>query len=251
MSTINESAPVPAAVVNQEEAASQLSDETIKKLQTDLKALYTSRRTHQYCLKLYERTKKRFLALLAKEDAPAEGEKAVEAKKMRVIAVYRLVRNFCLSYNILRTERDDDRQFVPEAWRPQIMAALGENQTLFDQISQALKAPNIKDSNACLPAEISETIPKAVVELIEAHDKSEIVSKLQASIEEIDVKIAPLQKELKSKGKQIKKKQPKKLEKKKPANKAKESPASVNPSEEKSTEVRFRDIIKEVRSRVS
>jgi len=58
------------------------------------------------------------------------------------------------------------------------MAALGENQTLFDQISKALKAPNIKESNACLPAEISETIPKAVVELIEAHDKSEIVSKL-------------------------------------------------------------------------
>ena len=31
------------------------------------------------------------------------------------------------------------------------------------------------------------------------------------------------------------------------ASKAKESPASVNPSEEKSTEVRFREIIKEVR----
>jgi hypothetical protein len=55
---------------------------------------------------------------LAKEHAPAEGEKAVEAKKIKVIAVYRLIRNFCLSYNILRTERDDDRQFVPEAWRP-------------------------------------------------------------------------------------------------------------------------------------
>ena len=35
------------------------------------------------------------------------------------------------------------------------------------------------------------------------------------------------------------------------ASKAKESPASVNPSEEKSTEVRFRDIIKEARQRVS
>jgi hypothetical protein len=55
---------------------------------------------------------------LAKEEAQVEGEKAVEAKKTRVIAVYRLIRNFCLSYNILRTERDDDRQFVPEAWRP-------------------------------------------------------------------------------------------------------------------------------------
>jgi|APGre2960657423_1045063.scaffolds.fasta_scaffold80256_1 hypothetical protein len=124
MSTVNESAPVPAAVVNQDEAvnnsvaASQATDETIKKLQTDLRALYSSRRTFQYCLKLYERTKKRFSSLLAKEDAPAEGEKAVEAKKARVIAVYRLIRNFCLSYNILRTERDDDRQFVPEAWRP-------------------------------------------------------------------------------------------------------------------------------------
>jgi len=124
MSTINESAPVPAAVLNHDEAAinsvaaSQPTDEAIKKLQTDLKALYTSRRTHLYCLKLYERTKKRFSSLLAKEYAPAEGEKAVEAKKIKVIAVYRLIRNFCLSYNILRTERDDDRQFVPEAWRP-------------------------------------------------------------------------------------------------------------------------------------
>jgi len=124
MSTVNESAPVPAAVVNQEEAvsnsvpASQATDETIKKLQTELRALYTSRRTYQYCLKLYERTKKRFCALLAKEDAQVEGEKAVEAKKTKVIAVYRLIRNFCLSYNILRTERDDDRQFVPETWRP-------------------------------------------------------------------------------------------------------------------------------------
>jgi hypothetical protein len=124
MSTVNESAPVPAAVVNQDEAAnnsvaaSQATDETIKKLQTDLRALYATRRALQYCLKVYERTKKRFCALLSKEDAPAEGEKAVEAKKMKVIAVYRLIRNFCLSYNILRTERDDDRQFVPEAWRP-------------------------------------------------------------------------------------------------------------------------------------
>ena len=55
------------------------------------------------------------------------------------------------------------------------MVALGENQTLFDQISKALKAANIQDSNACLPAEISESIPKAIIELIEAHDKSEIV----------------------------------------------------------------------------
>ena len=131
------------------------------------------------------------------------------------------------------------------------MAALGESQTLFDQISQALKAPNIIESNVFLPAEISETIQKAVIELIEANDKAEIVSKLQASIEEIDVKITSLQEELKSKGKQIKKKQPKKFEKKKPASKAKESPASVNLSEEKSTEVRFRDIIKEVCSRIS
>jgi hypothetical protein len=58
------------------------------------------------------------------------------------------------------------------------MVALSDNQTLFDQISKALKAANIQDSNACLPAEISETIPKAVIELIEAHDKTEIVSKL-------------------------------------------------------------------------
>lgn len=78
------------------------------------------------------------------------------------------------------------------------MVALGENQALFEQISKALKAENIQDSNACLPAEISESIPKAVIELIEAHDKSEIVSKLEASIEEINDKISPLQKELKS-----------------------------------------------------
>ena len=131
------------------------------------------------------------------------------------------------------------------------MVALGENQTLFDQISKALKAANIQDSNACLPAEISESIPKAIIELLEAHDKSEIVSKLKACIEETNSKISPLQKELKSKGKQTKKKEPKKVNQKKAASKAKESPASVNPSEEKSTEVRFREIIKEVRQRVS
>ena len=107
--------------------------------------------------------------------------------------------------------------------------------------------PNIQDSNACLPAEISESIPKAIIELLEAHDKSEIVSKLKACIEETNSKISPLQKELKSKGKQTKKKEPKKVNQKKAASKAKESPASVNPSEEKSTEVRFREIIKEVR----
>lgn len=72
------------------------------------------------------------------------------------------------------------------------MVALGENQTLFDQISKALKAANIQDSNACLPAELSETIPKAVVEFIESHEKTEIVSKLSASIEEVNAKISPL-----------------------------------------------------------
>lgn len=90
------------------------------------------------------------------------------------------------------------------------MVALCENQTLFDQISKALKAANIQDSNACLPAEISESIPKAVIELIEDHDKTEILYKLDACIEEVNTKISPLQKELKTRGKQMKRKLPKK-----------------------------------------
>lgn len=111
---------------------------------------------------------------------------------MKVVAVYRLIRNFCLSYNILRTERDDDRQFVPEAIRAELMVALGENQTLFDQISKALKAANIEDSNAYLPSEIEDSVPKAVLEFLESHDKTEVLTKLSESLEEVNAKISPL-----------------------------------------------------------
>lgn len=120
--TENSSARDGAAAVD-DDVKSQSSD---AKRQANLRALEARRRAFRRTLQQYGRIKKRFSTQITKLTSKTEADKGADKddsgkadakaakpiedpKKALVIAAYRLLRNFCISYNTLTLSKEDDR----------------------------------------------------------------------------------------------------------------------------------------------
>jgi len=123
----------------------------------------------------------------------------VKVNKDKVIWLYRLIKDFCIGYNTTRTEKDDIRKFVPEAIRTDLMMALGQDQTLFDQISEAMKVGKIVDISAALPDQVPSSVPQSVIDFVEKMESAEVLQPIETSIEELKVKIDKITSELREK----------------------------------------------------
>ena len=114
-------APKPDAAADDADKVSTSS--SYKKLTSNLRQIEAKRRTFRRTLQQYERIKGKFAAEIAKlnkKEAVTEtkdGTPPVDPKKALVIAVYRLLRNFCISYNtVYQAKKDEDRQEIPEKY---------------------------------------------------------------------------------------------------------------------------------------
>lgn len=101
--TPDKSSTQPEAISPEEEA--------VKKLSRELRQAEAKRRLFRRTLNQYERIKKRFTTQLDKlTGAEAAADKSENPDKDIVVAVYRLLRNFCISYNTIdMADRNEDK----------------------------------------------------------------------------------------------------------------------------------------------
>lgn len=179
--------PKGEAAVDQEDKMSTSS--SYKKLTASLRQLEAKRRTFRRTLQQYERIKAKFTDMstkLNKKDAINEkdGTPIADPQKQQVIAAYRLLRNFCISFNtVYQTKKDEDRQEIPEKYQKEIETILG-SKAVVDQFKKALKAENVDDSVKELPDQVSDAMVKGLIEFINKHDQEEIIKVLNKELDE-------------------------------------------------------------------
>jgi len=167
-----------------------------KRLTTNLRSLEAKRRTYRRTLQQYERIKGRYVDNITKlnKQEPTtdkveegkDGEKAapVDPKKQIVIASYRILRNFCISFNTInQTQKEDDRQELPEKYAAEIEAILG-TKAIVEKFKKALKADNVESSISELPNEVPETLVQGLIDFVNKHDKDEIIAVLKKDLDE-------------------------------------------------------------------
>ena len=225
-----------------------------KKLTSNLRQLEAKRRTFRRTLQQYERLKAKFTDMLTKlnkpDAAPEKDGAPADPKKQRVVAVYRLLRNFCISFNtIYQAKKDEDRQEIPEKYAKEIETILG-SQDVVDQFKKALKAENVDDSVKELPGEVPEAMATGLLEFINKHDQDEIILVLNKELDQMTADIDKMRGEQKTRKSTIKKE--KVAIEKTQQQKLAKKPKKINTDEQgKTTEQRFRDLIREVQQRVS
>jgi hypothetical protein len=164
------------------------------KLTTNLRSLEAKRRTYRRTLQQYERIKSRYVDNITKlnkqeptnekEQEGKEGAAPVDPKKQLVIASYRLLRNFCISFNTInQSKKEDERQELPEKYADEIETILG-TKAIVEKFKKALKADNVENSISELPNEIPEALIQGLIDFINKHDKDEIVAVLNKELEE-------------------------------------------------------------------
>lgn len=145
----------------------------------------------------YERLKAKFTETITKLNKPdatpeKDGATSIDPKKQQVIAVYRLLRNFCISFNtVYQTKKDEDRQEIPEKYAKDIEAILG-SQDIIDRFKKALKAENVDDSVKELPDQVSEALVTSLLDFINKHDQDEIIQVLNKELDTMTAEIDKL-----------------------------------------------------------
>ena len=237
-----------------EEKVLSPEEEAARAYAKELRRIEAKRRLFRRTLIQYDRIKKRFTTQLEKQANPTPEDKAENPEKDTVIAVYRLVRNFCISYNTLdMIDRNDDKQVYPAKFATELTGALG-SQAVVDAFAKALKAEKAEDSTAMLPEKIEPAVAKTVTDFLEKYDKAEITEKLEKELDTMSSDIDKRREELKAKRAELAKTRPKPEEPRSPGKNAAKKAKKAKKSEEdvtESTEERFRELIAEVNLKVS
>ena len=164
-------------------ATNQVADDAAsteaKELQTSLTSLQSRRRNLRRSLQQYERLRKRFTSQITRLTSEDESkEKPEEKNKLLVIAAYRLLRNFSISFNQLTiSDKEVDKQVVPPKFKKDI-AAIFKNH--FEVIQKALVADNVEESYKMLPKEVSLEMVEDLTAYIEKHENTEILYQMDA-----------------------------------------------------------------------
>lgn len=230
----------------QEIAAVSPEEEAVKKLAKELRQAEAKRRLFRRTLNQYERIKKRFTSQLEKLTG-ADAAKGTETDKEIVIAVYRLLRNFCISYNTIEmADRNEDKQVFPAKFEGELKKILSGDAKVIGAFQEALKAGKAEDSVKVLPEKIDVKAVKQLNEFLDKHENAEVVKKLETELDGLTTIIDGQREDLKTKKADLAAKQPKK----EPAAKKEKKPKKSADSD-RSTEERFRDLINEVNQRVA
>lgn len=160
------------------------------------------------------------------------------------------MRNFCISFNtVYQAKKDEDRQEIPEKYTKEIETLLG-SKAVVDQFKNALKAETVDDSIKQLPDQVTEDMVTGLLAFINKHDQEEIIKVLNKELDEMTAEIDKMRGEQKTRKSSIKKEKVA-IEKDKKEKVAKK-PKKINTEDAgKTTEQRFRDLIREVQQRVS
>ena len=185
----------PQKDVNADDNASNSSYQV---LTSNLRTLEGKRRTYRRTLQQYERIKSRYVDNIGKlnrnepinEGKEQDGAAApVDPKKQIVIASYRLLRNFCISYNMINlSKKEDDRLQFPEKYAKEIETILS-SKAIVEKYQKALKADNVESSIAELPNEVPEALVKGLIDFISKYDQKEIINVFNKELETMTTEI--------------------------------------------------------------
>jgi len=185
----------PQKDVNADDNASNSSYQV---LTSNLRTLEGKRRTYRRTLQQYERIKSRYVDNIGKlnrnepinEGKEQDGSAApVDPKKQIVIASYRLLRNFCISYNMINlSKKEDDRLQFPEKYAKEIETVLS-SKAIVEKYQKALKADNVESSIAELPNEVPEALVKGLIDFISKYDQKEIINVFNKELETMTTEI--------------------------------------------------------------
>jgi hypothetical protein len=140
-------------------------------------------RTFRRTLQQYEKIKSRYVDNISKDAKDGAAAAPVDPKKQKVIASYRLIRNFCISFNTInRTQKEGDRQEFPQKYASEIEGIVGSKDVV-EKFKKALKADNVENSVAELPNEVPEALVKGIIDFIDKHDKTEIIDILKKELD--------------------------------------------------------------------
>lgn len=179
--------------------------EAVKKLTKDLRQVEAKRRLFRRTVIQYERVKRRFAGNI--EKMMGTEEQTETTQKDMVIAVYRLLRNFCISYNTFdMAERNEDKQVFPTKFSAEINQILGEA-TVIEKISKALKASKPEEALEELPASVDNKVVKGTLDFLEKHEKKEIISKLEGELDTLTKSIDTMREDLKNQRAEVTKKE--------------------------------------------
>lgn len=226
-------------------------EEAVKKLAKELRQAEAKRRLFRRTLLQYERIKKRFTQQLDKLTGGAadEKDKSENPDKDIVIAVYRLLRNFCISYNTIEmADRNEDKQVFPAKFEAEIKKTLNGDAKLIGAFQEALKADKADESVKVLPDKIDSKSVKLLTDFLDKHEGPEILKKLESELDALTSQIDGQREDVKGKRAELNAKQPKKEVAAAPKKAKKEKKSNDG---DKSTEERFRDLIQEVSQRVA
>jgi len=186
----------------------KMSNSSYQQLTSNLRILEGKRRTYRRTLQQYERIKSRYvdnISKLNKNEPINEGKEQdgaaapVDPKKQIVIASYRLLRNFCISYNMINlSKKDDDRLQFPEKYAKEIETILS-SKPIVEKYQKALKADNVESSISELPNEVPDALVKGLIDFINKYDQKEIVTVFNKELEVMTTEIDTLRAEQKTK----------------------------------------------------
>jgi len=145
-------------------------------------------------LSAYTRVKARVLAALKGETeekaADSSDAKAAEGESekkpvSKVLECYRLVRNFCLTYNWVQLDfpaRRESMLSIPEAFEDDFKKLLSEE--VLTKFLAAMKGA-IADVVSNLPAEFDDAQVQKIIAFIDEKDKDTIIEKLKKEIDSL------------------------------------------------------------------
>lgn len=214
-------------------------------------------------LNAYTRVKDRSMAALKGEkveqqadssDAKAADADAEKKPLSKVLECYRLIRNFCITYNwiTLGGERKS-YLFIPDDFKSDLTSLLSEE--ALKKFLAAMEGP-VADVVTTLPAEFDDAQVKKVVDFIGQKDKDAIIERLKKDIDSLSAEFEVLKAAKKAKeaseskaSKTKKKDAPKKAANvtsgKESRSKSKTKDSSFN------AESMFKDMITQIKKRVS
>lgn len=225
----------------------------IQALKASVTSLNSKIRSYKRQISLYNRNKKKFTEFVAKINLPSASDEAGESaskrdsKKTLVIFFYRLLRSISISTNIIDLENsNEDKQVIPVKFTDEINSIFEEDKSGLDKLKKALKAESMKESIKELPDELNEKVVTGFSDFIPKFDQGDTIKQLESSLPEwinqIKLKRLELKKLIGSK----KSSKPPKNQKKNP----KKPVSEPSSSSEAPVEERFREMVKEVKSRV-
>ena len=212
-------------------------------------------------LKLYSKIKTTCMAALKGEkvekdsDAKAADADAEKKPVSKVHECYRLVRNFCVTYNFITSEtRLDNYLFIPKDFKEDLKTLLSE-ETL-NKFLAAMEG-KVEDLATNLPGEFNDGQVKKVIDFIDSKDGEAIIGRLTKDIESLGAEFEALKAAKKAKAATSVSKASKKKTKQAPKKSANVTSSKESRSNSKTrdaafcAETMFKDMISQIKKRVN